>query len=89
MTYHNSGGECKTFVSRRKPHSLETVMCWEVPVEKKERLKPLSLYGYDLEEAIRAILSVSPKKLKHAEEATPTAKSAKDQERRAKSGAED
>jgi hypothetical protein len=32
-------------------------------MNNKERLKPLSLYGYDLEEAIRAILSVNPKKL--------------------------
>jgi len=32
--------------------------------EKKERLKPLSLYGYDLKEAIRAILSVDPRKTK-------------------------
>ena len=37
-------------------------------MEKKERLKPLSLYGYDLKQAIRAILSVNPKKLKTAEE---------------------
>ncbi len=37
-------------------------------MEKKERLKPISLYGYDLEEAIRAILSVDPKKLKLGKE---------------------
>ena len=37
-------------------------------MEKKERLKPISLYGYDLEEAIRAILSVNPKKLKLGKE---------------------
>lgn len=46
-------------------------------MEKKERLKPLSLYGYDLEEAIRAILSVSPKKLKEVEESTPLTQSPK------------
>ncbi|MGB6063376.1 MAG: hypothetical protein WBG50_01120 [Desulfomonilaceae bacterium] len=39
-------------------------------MKKKERLKPISLYGYDLEEAIRAILSVNPKKLKLREEKT-------------------
>lgn len=39
-------------------------------MEKKERLKPISLYGYDLEEAIRAILSVNPKKIKLGKEKT-------------------
>ncbi|MFH1113770.1 MAG: hypothetical protein V1792_07600 [Pseudomonadota bacterium] len=58
-------------------------------MEKKERLKPLSLYGYDLEEAIRAILSVSPKKLRAVEETTPPAKPTKDGEWRSKRRTED
>ena len=37
-------------------------------MEKKERLKPLSLYGYDLKEAIRAILSVNPRKIREERE---------------------
>jgi len=46
---------------------------------EKERLKPLSLYGYDLEEAIRAILSVNPKKLREAGKTIPGTKPAKEQ----------
>ncbi len=30
---------------------------------KKQRLKPLSLYGLDLKEALHAMLSVDPRKL--------------------------
>jgi hypothetical protein len=30
---------------------------------KRERLKPLSLYGLDLKEALHAMLSVDPRKL--------------------------
>jgi len=37
-------------------------------VEKKERLKPLSLYGLDLKEALHAMLSVDPRKLKKRDE---------------------
>jgi hypothetical protein len=32
-------------------------------MEKKERLKPLSLYGLDLREALHAMLSVDPRRL--------------------------
>jgi hypothetical protein len=32
--------------------------------DKRERLKPLSLYGLDLKEALHAMLSVDPRKLK-------------------------
>ncbi len=35
---------------------------------KKERLKPLSLYGLDLKEALHAMLSVDPRKLCLGEE---------------------
>ncbi len=38
-------------------------------MQKKERLKPLSLYGLDLKEALHAMLSVDPRKLKLKEEA--------------------
>lgn len=31
--------------------------------QKKQRLKPLSLYGLDLKEALHAMLSVDPRKL--------------------------
>ncbi len=37
-------------------------------MQKKERLKPLSLYGLDLKEALHAMLSVDPRKLKLLEE---------------------
>ncbi|MGO9567010.1 MAG: hypothetical protein ACLP5H_05665 [Desulfomonilaceae bacterium] len=37
-------------------------------MDKKERLKPLSLYGLDLKEALHAMLSVDPRKLKLLEE---------------------
>ncbi len=37
---------------------------------KKQRLKPLSLYGLDLKEALHAMLSVDPRKLKLLEEKT-------------------
>ncbi len=37
-------------------------------MKKKERLKPLSLYGLDLKEALHAMLSVDPRKLKSKEE---------------------
>ena len=39
-------------------------------MQKKERLKPLSLYGLDLREALHAMLSVDPRKLKPEEETT-------------------
>lgn len=39
-------------------------------MQKKERLKPLSLYGLDLKEALHAMLSVDPRKLKLEEEKT-------------------
>jgi hypothetical protein len=32
-------------------------------MQKKERLKPLSLYGLDLREALHAMLSVDPRRL--------------------------
>jgi len=32
-------------------------------VQKKDRLKPLSLYGLDLKQALHAMLSVDPRKL--------------------------
>lgn len=32
-------------------------------MENKERLKPLSLYGLDLKEALHAMLSVDPRKI--------------------------
>jgi hypothetical protein len=35
---------------------------------KKERLKPLSLYGLELKEALHAMLSVDPRKLKLLED---------------------
>ena len=35
---------------------------------KKERLKPLSLYGLDLKQALHAMLSVDPRKLKFLED---------------------
>jgi hypothetical protein len=35
---------------------------------KKERLKRLSLYGLDLREALHAMLSVDPRKLKFLQE---------------------
>jgi hypothetical protein len=37
-------------------------------MQKKDRLKPLSLYGLDLKEALHAMLSVDPRKLKLLEE---------------------
>lgn len=39
-----------------------------IVMQKKERLKPLSLYGLDLKEALHAMLSVDPRKLKLEEE---------------------
>jgi hypothetical protein len=35
----------------------------EPKMQKKERLKPLSLYGLDLKEALHAMLLVDPRKL--------------------------
>jgi hypothetical protein len=35
--------------------------------EKKERLKPISFYGHKLEDVIRAIMRVDPRKLKEKE----------------------
>jgi CMP-2-keto-3-deoxyoctulosonic acid synthetase len=35
---------------------------------QKERLKPISLYGYDPRDVIRAFMQVSPKRLKDLEE---------------------
>lgn len=35
---------------------------------KKERLKPISLYGYNPRDVIRAIMQVSPKRIKELEE---------------------
>ena len=37
-------------------------------MQKKERLKPLSLYGMDLKEALHGMLSVDPRKLNLKEE---------------------
>ncbi len=34
---------------------------------KKERLKPISFYGHKLEDVIRAIMGVNPRKLKEKE----------------------
>ncbi len=39
-------------------------------MEKKHRLKPLSLYGLDLKGALHVMLSVDPRKLKLQEEET-------------------
>jgi len=35
---------------------------------KKERLKPISFYGHDPRDVIRALMQVSPKRLKELEE---------------------
>jgi len=35
---------------------------------KKERLKPISFYGHNPEDVIRAFMKVSPKRLKELEE---------------------
>jgi len=35
---------------------------------QKERLKPISLYGHDPRDVIRAFMQVSPKRLKELEE---------------------
>ncbi len=42
----------------------------EITMQKKERLKPLSLYGLDLREALHAMLSVDPRKLRSLDEKT-------------------
>lgn len=52
---------------------------------KKERLKPLSLYGLDLKEALHAMLSVDPRKLnlegeKTEEQARPEPEKSKKKE---------
>ena len=39
-------------------------------MQKKDRLKPLSLYGLNLKEALHAMLSVDPRKLRLKEETT-------------------
>ncbi len=52
----------------------------EFLMEKKERLKRLSLYGMDLREALHAMLSVDPRKLKlraEAKEERPKPKNGK------------
>lgn len=35
---------------------------------RKERLKPISFYGYDPRDVIRAFMQVSPKRLKELQE---------------------
>jgi len=39
-------------------------------MQKKPRLKPLSLYGLDLKQALHAMLSVNPRKLTSGMEKT-------------------
>lgn len=43
-------------------------------MQKKKRLKPLSLYGPDFKEALHAMLSVDPRKLREGQEKPLTAK---------------
>jgi hypothetical protein len=35
--------------------------------QKKERLKPISFYGHKLEDVLRAIMRIDPRKLKQKE----------------------
>ncbi len=42
-------------------------------MQKKERRKPLSLFGLDFEGAVRSILSVNPKRLKNPYDKPPLA----------------
>jgi len=38
--------------------------------DKKERLKPISFYGHKLEDVLRAIMRVDPRKLREREAGT-------------------